>query len=125
MGFHSLVLHRKLCVQHRREGCVHVDGKRRCALLLQPGAEDLRVGLHTGLLLGDDKDLVREEVEAVLGGLTLGVAEVHDPTHVHVPQVVPASTGQNLQGRDGEAGPTLAQPVGGPTQGVEVAGVEE
>lgn len=66
-----------------------------------------------------DKHLIWDEVEPILSGLALEVAEVHDSTHIHVPEIVPASTWQNLQGCDREVGggTTLSEPVDGAADG--------
>lgn len=127
MDFHPLALCRKFSIQHREEGRVWIDGVRCCALLLQPGADYLWVGLHAGLFVRDDKHLIRDEVGPVLSGLALEVAEVHDSTHIHVPEVVPASTRQHLQRCNGEVGggTTLSEPVGGPADGRRRANVKE
>lgn len=119
MGFHPLVLCRKFAIQHMEEGYVWIDGLSCRALLLQPGADYLRVCLHAGLLVRDDKHLIWDEVESVLRSLALEVAEVHDSTHVHIPEVVPASTWQHLQRGDGDVGggATLSEPVGGVADG--------
>lgn len=113
MSFHPLILCGKLSIQHGEEGSVGVDGVRGAAFLVQPRGDDLRVCLHAGLFVRDDKHLVRDEVEPILGGLALDVADVHDPTHVHVAQVVPSSARQHLQGCDGVVGglPAPSEPV--------------
>lgn len=119
MGFHPLVLCRKFAIQHMEEGYVWIDGLSCRALLLQPGADYLRVCLHAGLLVRDDKHLIWDEVQPVLSGLALEVAEVHDSTGVHIPEVVPASARQHLQRCDGDVGgsTTLSEPVGGVADG--------
>lgn len=113
MGFHPLVLRRKFSIQHREEGYVWIYGMRCRAFLLQPGTDYLWVCLYACLLLGDDKHFIWDEVEPVLSGLALEVAEVHDSTQVHVPKVVPASAWQHLQCCDGEVGggTTLSEPI--------------
>lgn len=127
MGLHPLALRRILAVQHREEGNVTIYGVRRGAFLLQPGADYLRVGLHARLLVGDDKHLIWDEVEPVLSGLTLEEAEVHDSTHIHVPEIVPATTRQHLQSceRDVGGGTALSEPVGGAAHGDRGAGFKE
>lgn len=119
VNFHPLILCRKLSVQHGEEGNVSVDGVRGAAFLLQPGVDYFRVCLHARLLVRDDKHLVRNEVEPVLSGLALEVADVHHPAHVHVAQVVPSSTRQHLQCCDGLVGglTALSQPVERPADG--------
>lgn len=119
MNFHPLILCRKLSIQHGEEGNVSIDGVRRAAFLLQPGVDYFRVCLHAGLLVWDDKHLVWDEVEPVLSGLALEVADVHDPAHVHVAQVVPSSARQHLQCCDGVVGglTALSEPVDRPADG--------
>lgn len=114
MWFHPCVLRRKLAIQNWEKWCISIYGVRCGAFLLQPGADYLWVGLHACLLLRDDKHLIWNEVKPVLGGLALEVAEVHHSAHVQVPEVVPASSWQDFQGREGNVGggPALSEPVG-------------
>lgn len=127
VGFHPLVLRWKFSIQHREEGDVWIDGVRCRALLLKPGADYLRVGLHASLFVRDHKHFIWDQVEPVLSGLALSVGHVHDSSHVHVAEVVPASTWQYFQCRDGEVGggTTLSEPVYGAGDGDCRTGMEE
>lgn len=111
VSLHPLILNGELRIEHGEEGHVRVDGERRRAALFQPSVDDLRIGLHTSELLWDDKNLIRDEVESVLRGLALGEAEVHDSSHVHVPQVVPSPAWEHLQGWNGQVGAALTKSI--------------
>lgn len=97
VSFNTLVFFRESSIDQRKIGSFCIDGVWSGASLVHPWHDDLRVCFHSTHFLWNDKDFIWNEIGTIFCGLTLGIAQIHHPAHVHVAQVIPASTWKNLQ----------------------------